>query len=102
MICSANGYMRAEVLLELTASMVSIPDGAAAPRRVIDTGFLIGSIAFPQGLIQTGATPKRGAGYATNPPLHLWQERSARPPCTAGTKNRLSRQRFREFHCCGS
>ena len=36
------------------------------------------------------------------PPLYKGQKRSARPPCTAGTKNGLSRKRPLEFHCCGS
>ena len=56
MICSANGYMGAEGLTELTTPMVSIPVVAAALRRVIAAGFLIGSIAFPQGSFWTGAT----------------------------------------------
>ena len=57
MLCRAKGRMQAEVLIELTAPMVSIPALAAAARRVIDTGFLIGSTVFPQGSFCTGATP---------------------------------------------
>ena len=49
MIGSANGYLRAEVLPELTGPMVSIAAVVAVPRRGIDTAFFIGSIAFPQG-----------------------------------------------------
>ena len=49
-------WRQANIMLELTAPMVSIPKFAAAPRRVIDSGMLISSTAFLQGEVAAPVT----------------------------------------------
>ena len=70
-------------LPELNAPMVSIRAGAATPKRVIATSFLVGSTAFPQGSLWRERPPAR-EGQRVSGPLSTFDLPRAAPAAKKG------------------